>query len=189
MSILVVASSPNKDGLTAECAQAACGGIRSAGMEADLLWLNDEDVGVCQACGRGWGTCRDEHVCQVEDDFQGLHRRAAAAEGYVLVNPVYFGQLSESAKAFFDRLRRCEATRGGDSALAGKPAIAVAAAGGSGGGTVSCLDEANRLFSHLRCNVFDLITVTRKSRTYKPEAVRRAAAGMAATLSQTDNGK
>jgi len=182
MDVLVFASSPNKDGLTAECAAAAAEGIRSAGIGADIVHLNDEDIGLCHACNRGWGTCLNEHRCQVEDGFQALHEKTKEAAGYVLVNPVYFGQLSESAKAYFDRLRRCEATRGEQSALAGKPAIGVAAAGGSGGGIVSCLDEMNRLFSHLRCTVFDMITVTQKSRPYKPSVIRAAAAAMAASL-------
>jgi multimeric flavodoxin WrbA len=184
MQVVVFASSPNKDGLTAECAEAACGGLRSGGVEAETVFINDEGIGLCQACERGWGTCRTEHRCQVEDGFQALHEKTRGVDGYVVVNPVYFGQLSESAKAFFDRLRRCEATRGDESALAGKPVIGVAAAGGSGGGISSCLDEMNRLFSHLRCSVFDLISVTRKSRSYKPDTIREAAAAMAGLLQE-----
>jgi multimeric flavodoxin WrbA len=183
MAIFVFASSPNKDGLTAECAQAAVDGIEAAGRDAEVIWLNQEGVGLCKACGSGWGTCLPEHTCQVRDGFQALHERVRGAEGLVIVNPVYWGQLSESAKAFFDRLRRCEATRGEESALRGKPAIGVAAAGGSGGGIVSCLDEMLRLFSHLRCVPFDMITVTRKSRGYKPAAIGAAAEAMARTLS------
>ena len=67
------------------------------------------------------GECRPEHECQVEDDFQALHGRMLQADAYVLVTPVYWGEMSESAKAFADRLRRCEATRGDESGLAGKP--------------------------------------------------------------------
>jgi phosphopantothenate synthetase len=40
----------------------------------------------------------------------------------------------------------------------------------------------NRLFAHLRCAAFDMITVTQKSRPYKPAAIRAAAAAMAAAL-------
>jgi len=184
MAVLILASSPNKDGLTAECAEAAAEGVRAAGLEADIIYLNGEGIGLCRACANGWGTCRDQHYCQVEDGFQALHERTREASGYVVVNPVYFGELAESAKAFFDRLRRCEATRGNESALAGKPAVGVAAAGGSGRGTVSCLDQINRLFGHLHCDVYDLITVTRKSRSYKPVAVREAAAALAESLKQ-----
>ncbi len=182
MSIIVFASSPNKDGLTAQCAEAAAEGIRSAGMAAEIIYLNDEGIGLCRACNRGWGTCWGQHYCQVEDGFQAVHKRTQDAEGYVVVSPVYYCELSESAKAYFDRLRRCEATRGEKSALAGKPAIGVAAAGGGGGGVPSCLEQMSRLFSHVRCNVFDLIGVTQKSRPYKPAAIRAAAAAMAALL-------
>ena len=179
MDVLIFASSPNKDGLTEQCAQAACEGIRAAGGNAEIIYLNDEDVGLCQACGRGWGSCRQEHQCQVGDGFQVVHERTKGADAYVVVNPVYFGELSESARAFFERLRRCEAQRGGESALAGKPVIGVAAAGGSGRGITSCLEQMNRLFDHLRCSIFDMITVTRKSRPYKPAAIREAAQAMA----------
>jgi multimeric flavodoxin WrbA len=182
MDVLVFATSPNKDGLTAECSEAAFEGVKSAGLEAEIVYLNDEDVGLCQACERGWGTCRQEHRCQVEDGFQALHEQVRQAKGYVLVSPVYFGELSESAKAFFDRLRRCEATRGDESAMAGKPAVGVAAAGGSGRGTVSCLDQINRLFTHLRCDIRDLITVTRMSRDHKPAAIRAASSALASRI-------
>jgi multimeric flavodoxin WrbA len=179
MKVIVFASSPNSDGLTQACADAACEGVRAAGVQADLLRINDARVGLCHACAQGWGTCRTEHRCQTSDGFQDMHEATKAADGYIVVSPVYWGELSESAKAFFDRLRRCEATRGEESALAGKPALGVAAAGGGGGGTVSCLDQMNRLFAHLRANVFDLVPITRKSRPYKVDTIRRAAEAMA----------
>jgi len=182
MKVLVFASSPNSDGLTQSCADAAAEGVRAAGLEVEVVRLNDEGVGLCHACMQGWGTCRTEHRCQVSDGFQDLHARTKEADGYVVVTPVYFGEMSESAKAFFDRLRRCEATRGDESALAGKPMLGVAAAGGSGGGIASCCEQMNRLFAHLRANVADLISITRKSRSYKVDAIRSAAEAMARAM-------
>lgn len=182
MKILVFASSPNSDGLTQSCADAAAEGVRAAGLEAEMVRLNDQGVGLCHACTQGWGTCRTEHRCQVLDGFQDLHAKTKEADGYVVVSPVYFGELSESAKAFFDRLRRCEATRGDESALSGKPILGVAAAGGGGGGIASCAEQMHRLFSHLRAGIADLITVTRKSRSYKVDAIRSAAEAMASAM-------
>ncbi|MFO8007434.1 MAG: flavodoxin family protein [Candidatus Brocadiia bacterium] len=184
MDVLIFAASPNKDGLTAECAEAALEGVRLSGAAAEVVYLNDEDIGLCQACARGWGTCLKEHYCQVEDGFQGLHKRTRSARAYVLVSPVYFGELSESAKAFFDRLRRCEATRGDESALRDKPIIGVAAAGGSGRGTDTCLHQMRRLFDHLGCDVADLLTITQRSRSYKPDAIRSAAQALGESLKQ-----
>jgi len=93
----------------------------------------------------------------------------------VLVTPVYWGEWSESAKAFTDRLRRCEATRGDESGLAGKPVIAVAAAGGSGGGTITCLLSMENWIHHVRARKFDLIPITRWTRPYKLDTIRAAA--------------
>ena len=178
MNVIVISSSPNKDGLTAACATAAVEGVLQAGGQAEEVRLNDLQVGMCQACGNGWGTCLDDHECQTEDDFQALHARVLQADACVLVTPVYWGEISESAKAFTDRLRRCEATRGDESGLFGKPVIAVAAAGGSGNGMITCLQSMERWIEHVRARKFDLIPVNRWSREYKLVAIREAAREM-----------
>jgi len=178
MNVLVISSSPNTDGLTAACAAAAVEGARQAGAQAEEIRLNDLQVGMCQACDNGWGTCMPEHVCQVSDDFQALHARVLEADAVVLVTPVYYGEMSESAKAFADRLRRCEGTRGSESGLADKPVIAVAAAGGSGNGTVTCLLSMERWIQHVKGRVFDLIPVKRWTRENKLTTIREAARSM-----------
>jgi multimeric flavodoxin WrbA len=175
MNVIVVSSSPNKDGLTAACAAAAVEGIKQAGGRAEDVRLNDLEVGMCEACDNGWGTCRTDHECQVEDDFQALHARMLQADAYVFVTPVYWHEMSESAKALADRLRRCEATRGDESGLFGKPVIAVAAAGGSGNGMITCLFSMERWVEHVRARKFDFIPVNRWNRAYKLTAIRQAA--------------
>ncbi|MBN1286488.1 MAG: flavodoxin family protein [Anaerolineae bacterium] len=182
MDVLVISSSPNKDGLTAACAAAAVEGVQQAGGRAEEIRLNDLQIGACEACNNGWGTCQTDHECQVIDDFQPLHERVRHADAYVLVTPVYWGDLSESAKAFTDRLRRCEATLREDSRLAGKPVIAVAAAGGGGGGMITCLLNMERWIDHVRARRFDLLPVNRWSREYKLVAIRAAAEAMAKEL-------
>jgi multimeric flavodoxin WrbA len=178
MKILIFSSSPNTDGLTAACASAAAEGVKLAGEEAELVKLNDLSIGMCQACDNGWGTCLEGHHCQTEDDFQALHARTLSADAYILVSPVYWGEMSESAKAFTDRLRRCEASRNEESGLFRKPVIGVAAAGGSGGGMISCLASMERWIEHVRARKFDLIPVNRWSWAYKVVAIRSAAETM-----------
>jgi multimeric flavodoxin WrbA len=178
MNVIVISSSPNKDGLTAACAAAAADGARQEGGHVDEVRLNDLSVGMCRACDNGWGTCQRDHECQEEDGFQALHGAVLRADAYVLVTPVYWGEMSESAKAFTDRLRRCEATRGDESGLSGKPVIAVAAAGDSGNGMITCLLSMERWIDHVRARKFDLIPVNRWSREYKLAAIREAARAM-----------
>ncbi len=182
--IAVITSSPNKEGLTGSCGSAAKKGLEAAGAQVDLIDLNSYELGRCKACGTGYGTCRTDHCCQTEDDFGGLHKRLLAADAYVVVSPVYWGDLSESAKAFFDRVRRCEATAREASRLSGKPCIGVAAAGGSGGGTITCLLTMQQFFNHVRSEIFDLITITRKSRVYKLVAIESAAKAMVEYMNQ-----
>jgi len=183
MGILVISSSPNKNGLTAACASAAIEGIRLADIPVEEIRLNDLKIDKCHACNDGWGTCLPEHRCQELDDFQGLHARFSSADGIVLVTPVYWGEMSESAKAFTDRLRRCEATREkGESLLYNKPVIAIAAAGGSGGGMITCLASMERWIQHVQARLFDLIPVNRWTREYKLAAIQAAGRLMAMEL-------
>lgn len=178
MNLIVIHSSPNDDGLTAACASAAVDGARQAGASVEVVKLNAAQVGMCQACDRGWGQCQTRHECQVEDGFQALHQRILAADGLVMVTPVYWGEMSESAKALTDRLRRCEATRGaeeGGSRLSGKPYIAVAAAGGSGNGTLTCLGSMERWAQHVGARVFDLVPVKRWTREVKLNDIQASA--------------
>ncbi|MDP4090544.1 MAG: flavodoxin family protein [Bacillota bacterium] len=178
MKITIITSSPNKDGLTAACAEQAREGIVQNGGEAVLISLNDLNIPSCSACNNGWGTCREGHACQVKDDFQATHASLKDSDGLIIISPVYWGELSESAKNFLDRLRRCEAFSGDKNILAGKPVICVAAAGGSGNGTISCLESMERFVVHLRAVKYDFIAITQRSRQYKLKTIKEAAASM-----------
>jgi multimeric flavodoxin WrbA len=177
MKIMVITSSPNKDGLTAACGEEAKKGAEVASAEVEMVDLNELNLQRCQACGNGWGTCRDKHFCQVEDDFQNLHSKMAAADCYALITPVYWHDMSESMKAFIDRLRRCEAFND-KNVLAGKPFVCVAAPGGSGNGAISCLASFERFVDHVKGVKYDFISITRRSRDYKLAAIREAAKSM-----------
>ncbi|MGI5819284.1 MAG: flavodoxin family protein [Armatimonadota bacterium] len=177
MRIVALHTSPNDDGLTASLARAAADGAAGAGAETELIKLTDFDVASCGQCGNGWHKCREEGWCVIEDQFAEVRAKVLEADGWVLVTPVYFGDLSESAKSFTDRLRRCNVGAKGEG-LADKPVIGVAAAGGSGRGTATCLLALDRLFGHISAEIADLITVTRRSAEYKREAVRAAARAM-----------
>ena len=116
------------------------------------------------------------------DDFQLLHARVLQADALFLVTPVYWGEMSEVAKSFTDRLRRCEATNREASLLKAKPLLAVAAAGGSGNGTITCLAGIERWAQHIGMQVWDLIGVRRWSRDYQLQAIRAAALACAQSL-------
>jgi multimeric flavodoxin WrbA len=180
MKVLIVTSTPNKEGLTAACGEAARQGVVDGGSRARLINLNEYKILRCAVCDNGWGSCLKQHRCRLEDDFNELQQMFAEAEGFAWVTPVYFGELSETMKAFFDRLRRCEAPKkGGEkTAVEGKPTVCVAAAGGSGNGAVHCLAEMERLLVQLRGAPHDYVAVTQKTRDYQTETIHDALASM-----------
>ena len=182
MKITILTSSPNKDGLTAACAKEAKEGALLNGVEVSLISLNDLNIPSCSACDNGWGSCRDGHTCQVKDDFEKTHVSLKDSDGLIIISPVYWGELSESAKNFLDRLRRCEAMHGDKNIIAGKPIICVAAAGGSGNGTISCLESMDRFVNHLRGIKYDFISITQRTREYKLKTIKEAASSLCNSL-------
>ena len=180
MKVLVVTSSPNKDGLTAACGEAARQGVVDGRSPARVINLNEFDIKRCAVCDNGWGPCRTKHRCQLSDDFAKIQDMFGEAEGLVWVTPVYFGEPSEVMKTFFDRLRRCEATKkdGEKSVVSGKPTVCVAAAGGSGNGAVQCLAEMERLVKRLGGEAADYIAITQRTREYQLETIHDALVSM-----------
>jgi len=174
MKVLAIQTSPNVDGLTASLAIAALVGAESAGAETELVHLRQLDLETCRACDRGWGSCRTENRCVIEDDFQELRDALGDATAVIVSTPVYFGEVSEVAKTFFDRLRRCEWGRGEESPIHGTPAIGIAAAGGSGNGAATALVMLERYLQMVGLRPFDLVTVTRFNREYKLSLVEVA---------------
>lgn len=184
MKVLIITSSPNSNGLTSACGEAARQGVIDSRSPAQIVSLNDLSISRCTVHNGGWGTCYTKHDCQLQDDFQKLQKTIEQAEGYVFISPVYFGEPSEPMKAMIDRLRRCEATKhnsaGEKSIFADKLVVLVAAAGGTGHGTLSCLTMMERFALRVGAKVFDTIRVTRDTRDYQLEMIHDALAAMAA---------
>jgi multimeric flavodoxin WrbA len=143
------------------CGRAALRGIEHAGKTGEITDLCGEKIHACLVCGDGWGSCRDEHRCVIDDGLAWIAARLSGAEGAVFITPVYWWQQSERMKYFCDRLRRCEARKGDENIMAGKMVNLVAAAGDSGNGTVSCLAEMELWCRHMRAIPFERIGITR----------------------------
>jgi len=179
MKCLAIQSSPNVDGLTAGSAQAVLDGFEAEGGEVELIHLNQMDVKHCIACEKGWGTCRNGE-CIHDDDFETLRQKMGEADALVFATPVYWHDLSESAKRFLDRLRRTETFSGRDTLVTTR-AIGIAAAGGSGNGAARALYNLEDYFKRVALEIVDLVTLTRFSRDHKlpmlEQAGRRLAQG------------
>ncbi len=152
--------------MTAETAKRVMAGARSKGHEVELIHLNDEVIKKCKACDGGWGQCRREGTCIHKDDFQKIMDKILEADALVFTTPVYWHDLSESAKTFLDRMRRIE-THHGFKRYTEKPYIGIACAGGSGNGASRALYLLEEYLKRIGFKNFDLVTITQANREHK----------------------
>ena len=183
MSILVVWASPNQDGLTSAAKDNILKGLSEAGGEAEALHLNKRDIRCCRACGNGWGLCRSEGRCVINDDFSEDYQRLVSAEAIVWITTVYWHDLAENLKAFLDRLRRCETRR--NHFLKGKKSLLVACAGGTGRGAIQCLDRLEDTLGHMDIVAVDRLPIIRFNREYMLPALLGTGRAFAAHIGQT----
>jgi multimeric flavodoxin WrbA len=182
VKIAIITGTPKTEGLSASCYKAAALGVEKYNAEADAgatteaieIRLCDTGMGNCRVCGEGWGTCGANHTCQFGDDgYNAVVEKLREADAFIFQTPVYWGEISETFKAFLDRLRRCEASH--DGLLYKKEVLLIAAPGGSGGGLLTALGQFERAVQHMRGHVFDFIGVNRWNRDYKLKAIEAAA--------------
>lgn len=175
MNLLVILGSRNPDGQTAKAAGAFVEGVTSEGGQCEQIFLPKMKLERCRQCeDNGWGICRSEGKCVIEDDFPLIVGKVKSADAVVFATPVYFGDLSESMRAFLDRLRRTCMHPAGKDGIAGKPAIGICVAGGGGGGAPSCAVSMERIISICGFDVLDMIPARRQNLNMKMAVLKTA---------------
>jgi multimeric flavodoxin WrbA len=169
MQILILSGSRNREGQTARAIKAIQKGVSEGKGKSEAIFLTELKLERCRQCeADGWGLCRKEGRCVIEDDFASIAEKVKAADVVVFANPVYFGDLSESLRTFIDRYRRTRFKPGsappaGFGMSGGTPAIGICYAGGSGNGTVSCAFFLERALQMCGFDIVDMITVRRQN--------------------------
>ena len=172
MKVLMISGSRNAEGQTARAADSLLAGAAKAGAETEKIFLPDIQLERCRQCeDSGWGICRDEGRCIIEDDFPSLMEKVRQADAVVFATPVYFGDLSESLRAFLDRLRRICIHKEGRAGIEHKPAIGLCVAGGGGGGAPACCVSLERALTTSKLDVVDMIPVRRQNLEEKQAAL------------------
>ncbi len=174
MKFAIVLGSRNPDGQTARAANAVRQGLISGGGEGDLVFLPQLTIERCRQCdAQGWGTCRTEARCVIDDDdFATIVDKLQGADAVVFATPVYYGSLSESMRALTDRLRRVCGHAPDKAGMAGKPAIGVCVAGGGGGGAPSCTVSLEKVLRTCGFDIVDLVPVRRQNLEMKLEVLQ-----------------
>lgn len=169
MKVLILSGSRNREGQTARIIKAVQKGITAAKGESEVIFLIEKAIEHCRMCDPdGWGLCRRESRCIIDDDLQPIIDKLKAADAVLFANPVYFSDLSESMRSFLDRYRRTlfkpgKAPMPGFGMSGGTPAIGICYAGGSGNGTASALFNLERILQTCGLDVVDMINVRRQN--------------------------
>ena len=164
MNILVLSGSRNPQGKTAHAINTVRKGITAAGGESECLFLPELNLERCRQCDPdGWGLCRKEGHCTIEDDFPSLVEKIKSSDVVVFANPVYFGDLTESMRGFLDRLRRIRFRRTNPVIPQGIPAIGLCYAGGSGNGSPNCSASLDRALQSCGFDVVDMVPLRRQN--------------------------
>lgn len=153
VKVLAIQGSPRKGGNTDILIDEAIRGARDEGVEAQKVVLADLKISPCLEIY----ACKKEGVCAINDDMQGLYQPLDDFPRVILASPIFFYNVSATAKAFIDRcqarwVRRYLLNKTVESPLQRKGAlIAVGATRGK------------RLFEGVRLTVryfFDAVDMT-----------------------------
>ncbi len=172
MKVLAIIGSRNPAGKTAGAVEAFFKGVEEKNSQTEKIFLTEKKIERCRQCDiSGWGKCRTEGICIIDDDFHSVVDRIRQAHSIVFATPVYFSDISESMKTFLDRLRRITRNEKATVNISGKPAIGICVAGGGGGGAVLCSFLLERTLSTCAFIVVDMIPCRRQNLHLKQQVL------------------
>ena len=138
VQVLVLMSSPRKNGNTDRLADAFIKGVEENGYTTEKVYVNYQNIKPCLGCN----VCQKTGKCVIKDDgVNEFVEKAKTADGFVFATPVYFAHPSGR---LYDFLDRAFYSAGGYDAFKFKPGAAVAVA--RRGGTTAALDGINKYF-------------------------------------------
>ena len=99
-NILIISSSPRRNGNSDTLAEEFARGARERGNKVKKVFLADKNIGYCTGCG----ACVSSVVCSQNDDMSDLIDDMQNADVVVFATPVYFYTMCGQMKTFIDRL-------------------------------------------------------------------------------------
>lgn len=102
MQALVLSSSPRRDGNSSALAVAAIEGLRAAGHQAEMIYVDDVVRGFLRDCR----TCRSaDGQCSIDDRYHvTFTEHFLPCDGFIAATPIYWYGMSAQLKSFFDRM-------------------------------------------------------------------------------------
>lgn len=98
--VIVVTSSPRKNGNSEILAQSFADGAKAAGNEVKFVAVRDVGLKFCTGCMY----CNSHNKCVLDDGMNGLYEDFQNADILVFATPVYYYAVCGQLKTFLDRL-------------------------------------------------------------------------------------
>jgi multimeric flavodoxin WrbA len=185
MNVIGILGARNPEGQTARAADAMLEALTARGVGVERVFLPAKKVERCRQCdAQGWGLCRAEGRCVIQDDFASIVAQIRSADAALFATPVYFGDLSESIRAFLDRFRRICRHEKGKVAIEGKPAVGICVAGGGGGGALPCSLSLEKVLSQATLDPLEVVPVRRQNLEMKLGVLRLTGEWLAEQLAK-----
>lgn len=135
MKVLLICGSPHEHGCTYTALAHMAERLEKNGVETELLWLGNQPIAGCVACG----ACSKTGECFRKDIVTLAAEKCASADGFVFGSPVYYAGASGQLVSFMDRLFYCASRH-----LRNKPACAVVSC--RRGGATAAFESINKYF-------------------------------------------
>ena len=98
-NILIIASSPRKNGNSNALANAFMQGASAANNSVEMITLYDKKINFCQGCF----ACQKTGECIIKDDALQIVNKMKNADVLVFATPIYYYEMSGQMKTMLDR--------------------------------------------------------------------------------------
>ena len=100
MGILIIESSPHRNGSSNMLVERFAEGARSSGHDVEIFDAAHRDIKPCLACDR----CAETRKCIQKDDMGCLLDKMSSSDMVVFATPLYYFNMSAQLKTVIDRL-------------------------------------------------------------------------------------
>ncbi|MCD8315597.1 MAG: flavodoxin family protein [Firmicutes bacterium] len=97
--VLIISTSPRKNGNSETLADAFLKGVADGGNTAEKISLYDKTIGFCKGCL----ACQKTKRCVIHDDADMIAQKMLTADVLVFATPIYYYEMSGQMKTMLDR--------------------------------------------------------------------------------------
>ncbi|MDE5584026.1 MAG: flavodoxin family protein [Ruminococcus sp.] len=97
--ILIISTSPRRNGNSAKLAEAFSDGAAESGNEVEFISLHDKTIDFCRGCL----ACQKTQRCLIHDDADIIREKMLNADVIVFATPIYYYEMSGQMKTMLDR--------------------------------------------------------------------------------------